>query len=404
MKRNLSLWLGLLAFALLPVFAQTPAPKGPTGKIHGNIIGPEGSIRAAGTVSLSTDGGRTSKFTFPVSSTGKYAGEAAPGTYSVIFRAPDTPLDKVVDEIDGVKIAAGDDLVQDVDMTRKAFMDKLTPEDRQKAEQFRKQNAEVRSLSSDLSACTQDFKDADTARQKAKELLGATATKEELEAKEVEIKTAKYSEIEVTMLKDTKVRPDVSSLWDQLGLAQLGLARIKNDSEKYADAEAAYKKALAVEATSKKPSTMNQGAAYSGLGEVYARTGKSPEAIEAYDMAAKFNPQGAGIYLTNEATLFINAGNGEATVAAADKAIAVAPNQPLAYYLKGQGLIQKATIDPKTGKMILPEGCAEAYQKYIELAPNGQFVADVKGILSEASQVHSSAFGNETPTKKKKGR
>ena len=26
MKRTISLWLGLLAFALLPAFAQTPAP------------------------------------------------------------------------------------------------------------------------------------------------------------------------------------------------------------------------------------------------------------------------------------------------------------------------------------------------------------------------------------------
>jgi len=80
MKRTISLWLGLLAFALLPALAQTPAAptalKGPTGKIHGHITGPEGASKTSGSVSLSTDGGHTNKFTFQVTSTGDYAGEA----------------------------------------------------------------------------------------------------------------------------------------------------------------------------------------------------------------------------------------------------------------------------------------------------------------------------------------
>ena len=71
------------------------------------------------------------------------------------------------------------------------------------------------------------------------------------------------------------------------------------------------------------------------------------------------------------------------------------------YYLKGQALIQKATIDPASGKMILPPGCAEAYQKYLDLDPKGLFVNDVKGILAEATQTHNTAFGTDKPKKKK---
>ena len=99
MKRDLSIWLCLLAFALLPAIAQTsaPAPEGPTGKIHGRVIGPEGAPQTAGTVSLSTDKGLTSNFTFQVSSTGEYAGEATPYTYTVVFRAPNTPPGKIVE-------------------------------------------------------------------------------------------------------------------------------------------------------------------------------------------------------------------------------------------------------------------------------------------------------------------
>ena len=70
MKRALSLWLGLAAAALLAVVlapAQAPqAPAGNTGKIHGKVINPTGQPQGGGTVSLSTDGGVTLKFTFPV--------------------------------------------------------------------------------------------------------------------------------------------------------------------------------------------------------------------------------------------------------------------------------------------------------------------------------------------------
>jgi hypothetical protein len=84
-----------------------------TGKIHGHVINPTGASQTNGTVSLSTDGGHTSKYTFPVSSTGEYAGDAAPGTYTLVFRQPDTPSDKMIDSIDSIKIVAGQDLLQD---------------------------------------------------------------------------------------------------------------------------------------------------------------------------------------------------------------------------------------------------------------------------------------------------
>src|ERR1035437_1926294 len=132
MKRTISLWLGLLAFALVPVFAQTPAaPSKPMGKIHGHVTGPEGAPKISGSVSLSNDGGKTNKFTFPVSSTGDYAGEALPGTSTVVYRQADTPPDKFVDSVENIKIVAGQDVLQDDDMSRKAYIDKL-PADAQK--------------------------------------------------------------------------------------------------------------------------------------------------------------------------------------------------------------------------------------------------------------------------------
>ena len=89
------------------------------------------------------------------------------------------------------------------------------------------------------------------------------------------------------------------------------------------------------------------GAAEAGLGEIYARTGKVPDANAAYDAAAKADPANAALNLRNEAIIFYQENNGAAQIAAADEAIKVDPNQAILYYIKGQGLVQNATVDPK---------------------------------------------------------
>jgi hypothetical protein len=51
------------------------------------------------------------------------------------------------------------------------------------------------------------------------------------------------------------------------------------------------------------------------------------------------------------------------------------------YYIKGQALVMQVTSDPKTGRMIAPPGCIEAYKKYLQLAPSGTYASEVKGII-----------------------
>lgn len=367
--------------------AQTPEA---TGKIHGHVINPTGAPQSSGTVSL--DVGNKDKATFKVDSNGEFSGEAPAGTYTVVFRQLDTPPDKEVDHIDNVKIVAGQTTEQDVDMTREAFIKTLPAEQQKQLEELRKHNAEamkanevIRHLNADLKAVSDDIKAADGARAEATQELGAGATKQAVDAKEAEIKAAKYGDAESLMQKDTAAKPDASILWARLGQAQIGL-------KKYDDAITSFKKAIDLESASKKPNPEVQGLAQSGLGEAYARTGKVQDANTAYDEAAKVNPTQAGFYLRNEAVIFFQMGNADAQVAAADKALAADPNNALLYYLKGQGLVGKATIDPKTQRIVLPPDCAEAYQKYLELAPNGPYSADAKGILDQAGQKVSSSY------------
>jgi len=399
MKRNLSLWLGLLAFAIAPALAQTA---GPVGKIHGHVTNPTGFSAGSGTISLSSDEGKSAKYTFQVSANGDYAGEAAPGTYLLFYRQPDTPADKMVDSFENVKVVVGQDTLQDVDMSRKEFLDKLTPEQKKQLEDIKKKNSAamaanevIKGINADLRLATQDLKDADetNSRATAQQALGASATRADIDAKESEIRTTKYTEVETLMLKDTAAKADASILWADLGQAQLGL-------KKYDDAEASFKKVLAIEEASKKPNPQTQGAADAGLGELYARQGKVAEANAAFDAAAKVDSTRANFYYRNESVIFSQVGNGDAQLAAAEQAITADPNQPLPYYLKGQAMIQKATFDAKTHKIILPAGCADAYQKYLELAPDGSLAAEVKGILEQAGQTINSSFKAGKPAKK----
>jgi tetratricopeptide (TPR) repeat protein len=404
MKRNLSVWLGmaaagLLAMSLVPASAQTPAPAAAanTGKIHGKVINPTGQPQGQGTVSLSTDGGATLKFSFPVSDTGEYTGEAPQGTYMVIYRANDTPAGKMVDSIRGVKITAGADIAQDVDMTRQEYMDKMSPEEKKQLEDLKKSNAEalkansvISALNNDLKVVGQDKHDVDAAATTAAAALGPSASRSDITARTAEIRTTKYTDIETLMTKDTGLKPDEALLWVNLGYGQVGL-------KKYDDAITSYKKALDLENAAKKPRPSVISLADAGLGEIYARTGKVQDANAAYDAAVKADPPNALLHLRNEAVIFFQENNSHAQVAAADEAIKSDPNPSdpnlaVLYYIKGQGLVQNATVDPKTNRIVLPPDCTAAYQKYLDLAPSGPYATEVAGILQQAGEKVSANY------------
>ena len=361
--RNARLWPALLCAMLLVAFAGGLRAQEATGKIHGHVQDPAGTSLKGGTVSLSTDGGKTAKYTFTTDDNGNYTGEGiAPGTYMAVYRNPDTPADKVVDQIPEVKITAGADATADFDMTRQEYISKLSPEQRKQLEQVKsknaevnKENAQIKNLNADLMKARQDNKDKN------------------------------YAEAESLMSRDAQAKPDAAVLWVELGRAQYGLK--KND-----DAITSLKKAIELESASKKPNPDIIAAANDTLGEIYASQGKVPEAQAAYDAAVAADPKNAGMHYANEAIMMDRANQVDATVAAADKAIAADPSKPIPYYLKGKALINKATVDPKTQKIVAPPGCAEAYQKYLELAPDGPFSNDAKSVLAELGTNVSSSY------------
>jgi tetratricopeptide (TPR) repeat protein len=238
--------------------------------------------------------------------------------------------------------------------------------------------------------------------------LSVEAMNADLKAARAANQEKRFADAETLMLKDTAAKPNQPYLWIELGLSQLG-------QKKYEDAEASFNKVVGgaaaapaaaatsggfyaadgkgthsgvnisdTQAVSTKPNPEIEGVGYSSLGEIYIHANRIPDAQAAFDKAAAANPAQAGFYYGNEAVFFFQAGNATAQLDAANKAIAADPARARNYYFKAQALTTQATVDPKTQKLILPPGCLEAYQKYLELDPNGQFAPDTKSIIAAA--------------------
>ena len=146
---------------------------------------------------------------------------------------------------------------------------------------------------------------------------------------------------------------------------------------------------------------------YNGLGNTYGKQGKPDEAMQSYNEAARLDPPGAGTYYFNLGAQLTNAnktGDQKMTKAAAeafDKATVADPTKADAYYWKAQSLLNLATLG-KDNKMILPEGTVEAYQKYLELKPDGPHAAEVKATLESIGATIETSYGTKKkPTPKK---
>ncbi|MBB5342564.1 tetratricopeptide repeat protein [Tunturibacter empetritectus] len=385
--------ISTLAAALLVVLAMAQptllkaqaAPPAGTSSIHGHVLNPAGFPLTKGEVRLSTD--RTSEakdrkylYTFPIDANGDYKGSGiVAGTY-IVFVFQD---DKSLDFNENVPIAKEEDKLVNFDMSRPEYLSKMTPEERKQIEEYKKKNSEVSATNAKI------------------QNLNALLTQARADNK-----AGNYDSAITAMKQATDTKPDEGILWVTLGDAQLGsgetaakAAKAAGTSptdpailQKYTDAASSYKKAADLNAASKKPNPETAGVAYNQLGQAEARLGDAKASSDAYEQAAKAQPEKAGMYYFNEAATLYNAGKLPEASAAADKAIAADPKKADAYYIKGQALIPQATVDPKTQKIVAPPGCVEAYQQYLELAPDGAHAADVKGILEGIGAPIKSTF------------
>lgn len=186
-----------------------------------------------------------------------------------------------------------------------------------------------------------------------------------------------------------EVDPTHDLIWAKLGGVNLASAPKQTDRDeqkkRYLEAATDYQKAIDIlEKKPKDPKAPppNQDLAgyYNNLAHAQYKSGSVDEAIKSYNQAIQLDPGGAAQYYYNLGAILMNAGRADEAIAAFDKAIAADPTKPDAYFQKGSSMIAKAKTDEK-GKIIAPPGTAEALNKYLELAPTGQFAAPAKSMI-----------------------
>ncbi|QMV19287.1 hypothetical protein GOB94_11795 [Granulicella sp. 5B5] len=391
LKRTMIAAVAMLAVVFTaPVKAQAPAP----ASVHGHVNDPAGAAMAGAQVKFTTDKTAAAKdrkypYSFDTDANGNYKGTGiAPGDYLVqVFKG------SVAADYQTVTLKAGDDKTLDFDMTREEYMKALTPEEREKIEEFKKKNSaavDANKVIAQLNA---------TLKQTRADLAAAAHTKGDVST-------------DVTAMKQaTDAKPDQSILWVTYGdtlLAQgdhlaaadkaAGKPALSDDDvlKAYGDAVTAYQKGIDLDSKSAKPVPEQIGAAYNQMGTALSRSGKVSDAAAAFENAVKAEPTKAGMYYKNEAVVLFNSQQSDGALAAADKAIAADPNSPDPYWIKGQILIAKSTFDQKTQKLTAPPGCVEAYDKFLELAPDDPKAPGVREVLT--------SLGQTIDTKYRKGR
>lgn len=213
-----------------------------------------------------------------------------------------------------------------------------------------------------------------------------------------------------TLTEATQVDATRDVIWAMLADAYRGSAMKQTDraekTKRLDEAVADYQKAIdikqkSMEASNKKdPEDNKRLAAYdNNLGDAAAKSGKIDDSVKAYNQAAQLNPEGAAGYYYNVGAVLTNAGKVDDAIAAFDKCIAADPNKADAYYQKGVNMIGKATL--QGDKMVAPPGTAEAFQKYLELAPTGPYADVAKQMLTSIGASVETGFGKKKAPPKK---
>jgi len=128
---------------------------------------------------------------------------------------------------------------------------------------------------------------------------------------------------------------------------------------------------------------------YNNLGNVLARAGKIDDARIAYTKSAELDPPNAGFAWRNFGISLYQAGRMQEGVEPLKKATEIDPKNAQAWYLLGACLVASADYKQVGDKVevTLKPGTVEAYQKALELDPNGTWGKQAKDGLEQVNQL-----------------
>ena len=243
-----------------------------------------------------------------------------------------------------------------------------------------------------------------------KEVSTVKTLNEKLTAANTAIQNKDYDTAITALTEANQMDATRDVLWYRLGDAyRLSAPQQTDKAEKqkrYESAVEAYNKAIQIKQDNlqngkeKDAAKGNQQLSgfYINLADAYAKSGKIDDAVKSYEAAAKADPTQAGAAYFNIGAVYTNAGRVDDANAAFDKCIAADPTRAEAYYQKGVNLLGKATL--QGNKTIAPPGTAEAFQKYLEIAPEGPNAQSAKDLLTSIGSSVETSFGKKKTSKK----
>lgn len=371
--RNLALTTAGMIFCAFSAFAQTAT-------LEGNVKGEDGKPLQGAIVKIDrTD--IKGHYQVKTDKKGRYLHAGLPyGTYDITVAV--NGQDK--DGAKGVKLPLPMDTPVDFDLSK---------------------SAAAAAAGQQQAAASQDATRGLTAAQKA-EQEKALKEREEAMKKNKELNDAFNAGIAASQAKQwdqaiasfnkaSELDPKQHVVWAQLAEAEMNFAETKKGPE--ADAEMqkaldAYQKAIELKADD--PGYHNNYAL------ALARAKKYPEAEAELNKASTLDPPNAGRYYYNLGALLVNAGQNEPAGDAFKKAIAADPNYAEAQYQYGVYLLSKATI-AADGKVTPVPGTADAFQKYLQLKPDGSFADSAKSMLATLGATVDTQYKNPKETGKK---
>lgn len=163
----------------------------------------------------------------------------------------------------------------------------------------------------------------------------------------------------------------------------------------FAESAEAYGKAITLRPT--------EAGYYMGWGTSLARTGKVDEAGQACDRAIPIDKVQGATCWRNIGIILYNSSKLKEAVGPLKRSTELEPSNPDTWYLLGASLVATMEYKKEGDKFVtvVQPGTAEAYQKYLELAPNGRFANDARAGLDMLTSL-GAGIDTKVKTKGKK--
>ena len=244
--------------------------------------------------------------------------------------------------------------------------------------------------------------------KQAKETNTVKALNEKLNAAKTAADAGDFDTAIAALTEATQMDATRDLVWFKLGdYYRMSAPKQTDATEKQKrldSAVAAYEKAVEIKKSTtndKDPNaTKNLAAYYNNLADALYKAKKIDEAVKTYELAAQADPSQVAQSYFNIGAVLTNSGRPDEANAAFDKCLAADPNRVEAYYQKGLNLLGKATL--QGDKTIAPPGTAEAFQKYLELAPTGPNADSAKALLASIGSTVETSYGKKKQPAPKK--